>query len=85
MKVFVLTREDVGGEFDFKQFLRRLTDLGINYQFIDADSKEAVSYLELYNITDFPAIIITKDDGSLIELWQKDFPSPENISHFYHQ
>lgn len=85
MKALVFNKKNIPGSFDFDQYLKRLNILGVEFDKLDADSKKVGHLLDLYDIVDFPAILITKDDGSMIELWQKDLPSPENVSHFYHQ
>lgn len=38
-------------------------------ELIDSDSVEGVSKVELYDIVQYPTVLVTKDDGGFVKSW----------------
>jgi hypothetical protein len=70
MKVIVLWRERSEHRMGVESFLH---DLETNYQVevrsLQIDSREGAAFAELYDITSYPAVVITQDDGQLQRMW----------------
>lgn len=54
---------------DFSADYRRLHPRA-ELELVEADSPSAQATVSLYDIFDYPAILATADDGSLLQLWQ---------------
>ncbi len=39
-------------------------------EIIDVDSREGIATLSLYDVTDYPAILVLSSDGSAQNIWQ---------------
>ncbi len=85
MKVFMLRKNNQPDEVSFNRLKTNLEEIRIVPKILDPDSPEGVDFISLYDVVDFPAVLITKDDGGLIQRWQAQLPSAAEISHFYHQ
>lgn len=85
MKVYMLRRKNQPDEIGFNRLVKDLEQIRISPNVLDPDSAEGTDFISLYDVVDFPAVVITKDDGGLIQKWQARLPSQEEISHFYHQ
>lgn len=70
MKAFILYRPQ-------SEFARRTEEYvhdfqatrGQNIELIDIDSAQGVAVLELYDVVDNPALLITRENGELITRW----------------
>jgi hypothetical protein len=77
MKAFILYRPQ-------SEFARRAEEYVHDFQatrgksidLIDIDSVEGVAQVELYDVVDSPALLITRENGELINQWQgiESFP-----------
>ena len=48
---------------------------------VDTDTPEGSQRAQLYQIYDYPAILITRDDGQLVQLYQQKWPLLSEIRH----
>ncbi len=84
MKVIVLAREatDYARAVDtFVSDFARQT--GRQLTVIDADSKEADSYIQTYDILEFPAIIALSNDGQMQNMWVgATLPTISEVSYY---
>lgn len=55
---------------EFCENFKRRTEVEINL--ISTETREGASVASLYDIVRYPAIVITRDDGTLINQWQGD-------------
>ena len=53
----------------------------VNYEILNADSPDATTKAEIYNIVDYPAIAIVREDGQLVALWQGALPTIDEVIH----
>lgn len=71
MKVVVLYRSasehGTSVEAYIREFERRTSVTLATY---DVDTKEGWNFAELYDITQYPAIVATANDGTLQNMWQ---------------
>lgn len=71
MKVLMLYRTHSETERVALDYARDFSmQTGTDLSLIDCDSPEGVSLARLYDIVDYPAILATAEDGSLLQLWQ---------------
>ena len=64
------------------------TELGrlqVECEMIEADSPRGASLAEMYDITSRPAIVLAAGDGTPIERWQQQLPTPTDISYLAHK
>ena len=48
---------------------------------VDADSPDGSQLSQLYTIYDYPALLITRDDGQLVQLYQQKWPLLSEIRY----
>ena len=75
--------------FDGPQQIRvdaLLRDLGDHWAtkigLIDNQTRAGADLARLYDIVDYPALLITMDDGRQLELWQVTWPLLSDIIHY---
>jgi len=83
MKILVVDREPSTDRLGVAEMCRRVQEHGMTCQIVDADSPSATNSLNIYNIVDFPAVAVIRDDGQLVALWQKILPTFDEISRRY--
>ena len=59
--------------------------LQVESETIEADSRRGADLAETYDITSRPAIVLAAGDGTPIERWQQQLPSPTDISYLAHR
>ena len=59
--------------------------LQVEREMIEADSPRGASLAEMYDITSRPAIVLAAGDGTPIERWQQQLPTPTDISYLAHK
>ena len=63
---------------NFKYYSDHSVDL------ISLETKEGASMAQLYDIVDYPAILVIRDDGQLSHFWQgKGFPQIDEILGYF--
>lgn len=82
MKVYIIDRTPSQQRLAVAELTKRMDEERFPYQRLDADAKEATSFLELYDIVDFPAVVVTADDGQLQHSWQNTLPRYEDVSGY---
>jgi hypothetical protein len=68
---------------DIDYLRRHLTDLEIETELVDADSREGAALCELYDLTQRPALLLTNADGRVIHQWQGTLPPAADVSGYY--
>ena len=48
---------------------------GLQPEIIDPDSRDGVGFITAYDLLEFPAVIVLRDDGSVVHMW-KGTPMP---------
>ena len=71
MKVQIIYREHSDRARDVREFLHEFERrLGRTLEEIDPDSIEGASLCRLYDIVEYPTVIATADDGTLLQQWR---------------
>jgi hypothetical protein len=83
MKLHILYNVGTPIDRDVEYLQRRLAERQITPQLLDADSREAIALAGLYDLTGRPAAVITDDAGQLVQRWQGNLPSAEEIANYY--
>ena len=53
-------------------------------ELVDVDEREGVSMAGLYDIVDYPAFLVTADDGVLVWLWQgQQLPLIDEVASYF--
>ena len=74
MKILVLYRPNSEQARPIEEFVRDLQGRGsrVAVQLMDVDSREGAEKAALYDILQFPAILVLRDDNTLQQLWLGD-------------
>lgn len=49
----------------------------------DSDSRDSIAILEIYQVFNTPAVLVCREDGSPVAIWQHTLPTLSDISYFY--
>ncbi len=52
---------------------------------VDVDSREGIALAELYDITQYPAVLAISNDGSLLNSWLGKFPLMDELAYYTSQ
>lgn len=47
-------------------------------------SRDGTGAMEAYGVVSTPAIIVARDDGAVVAMWQYSIPEFSDLSYFYH-
>lgn len=71
MKIHVIYRPKSDHARRIEDYLREFTRRRmVKIEEVDIDTREGVAEASLYDIIDYPAILVIKDDGELLVSWQ---------------
>jgi hypothetical protein len=59
--------------------------LRVATRLVEALTPDGIRLAELYDVTSYPAVVLTRDEGELVEKWQHALPLAADISYFAHQ
>jgi hypothetical protein len=85
VNTYVLFTKDSPQERDVDHFLGRLERFKVPAEKIEADSPKGISLTETYDLRSRPAAVLLRADGSAVERWQGQLPTPEDVSYLAHQ
>jgi hypothetical protein len=83
MNVRIFYTPNTPADRDIDYLCRRLGELNITPEKVDADSREATAICELYDIVQRPAVLVTDGDGGVVQEWQGELPTAEAVSGYY--
>ena len=63
-------------------FVAKLEERHLEYELLDADTKEAVAQMQLYEIMEFPAVLAVMSDGSMVQQWVKELPLVGELEYY---
>ncbi|PIZ00568.1 hypothetical protein COY62_01875 [bacterium (Candidatus Howlettbacteria) CG_4_10_14_0_8_um_filter_40_9] len=81
MKVLVFTKGDGPEMRDALDLGKELEDEKVEVEYLDTEEPEGVSSVELYDIYSTPSFVITRDDGSIVNVWRGTIPPRSDIFH----
>jgi hypothetical protein len=82
MKVHLLYTKNTPADRDIAYLQRRLAERQITPELLDADSRAGIALASLYDVTARPALVVTADDGRLMQKWQGSLPSAEEVNYY---
>lgn len=85
MIAYLFYTKDSPGELQMTALAAELGRLQVDSETIEADSRRGANLAETYDITSRPAIVLAASDGTPIERWQQQLPSPTDISYLAHR
>lgn len=57
-----------------------------NIELISVDERQGAELARLYDVVQYPALLVIKDDGSLVQYWQGDtLPLMDEVASYAHQ
>ena len=72
MKVIILRKLNAETDTQLQGYLRDFEQrTGKQIELMDADSKEGVELAQVYDILQFPAILVPEDTGELVQAWSE--------------
>ncbi len=81
MKIEIFVSDDGPESRQVEEIGSRISETGTLVNVRQWEDDEVVSLAALYDIQRTPALLITKDDGTYIELWQGEVPSAQEVLH----
>ncbi len=83
MITYLLYNRRTMGERQMQELAKRLEPHQVHAELLDADSLRGIQLAEHYEIFARPAVMVVRDDGSPVQLWDnpEQLPSPTEISY----
>jgi hypothetical protein len=71
MKVLLVYRPNSEYATHVEEFVREFEhrDSSRHVELIDVDSKEGINIVSLYDIVQYPALLVLTDDGKMVQMW----------------
>jgi UDP-glucose 6-dehydrogenase len=82
MIVKYFTKDDGPESRSAHDLAKRLEDAGYKVEFYDYEDQGSTQLIELYDVYDYPAFLVVRDDGSLVEEWKGKNPLEADIKRF---
>ena len=84
MRAIIVLTHDSPQERQSEGMVRDLTRYVVTPEMVLADSREGVAMRESYGLVTTPAVLVLRDDGSLVQHWQGEWPMASDVSYYYH-
>lgn len=87
MNMFMLYRPNSEHERQALDYSKEFTHrTGSELELISIDTEVGAKKAELYDIVRYPAIVATREDGQIVQLWQEEMlPTINEVSGYLHQ
>jgi hypothetical protein len=87
MQAIMFYRPNSEHETMVTRYLRDLNrQTGHSITMVSVDTQDGVAQAELYDILRFPALVVVKDSGELIQSWQDELlPTINEVSGYLNQ
>ena len=83
MKAYLIYRFDGPQQIRVDSLLRDLGDhWASKIELVDNQTRTGADLARLYDVVDYPALLITLDDGRQLELWQSSWPLLSDIIYY---
>lgn len=85
MRLVVLWNEETDYAREVREWLRDFEhDTGYAPESLDPETREGESFAGAYDILQYPAVVVTDDDGKMQQLWKgTPMPQIEAVSYYY--
>ncbi len=86
MMAYLLYNRATQAERQVQDLADRLTKEGVANELLDADSPHGIQFATDYDIMARPAVVILRDDGAQVQIWQGEetLPGVVDVSHWFH-
>jgi hypothetical protein len=83
MNVYLIYNRETPGERIMTDYARRLEFGQTESIMVDADSPSGIGLVEAFDVMGRPAIVVARNDGSPVQIWQdsESFPPPQEVSY----
>jgi hypothetical protein len=81
MQVKVFFKAAGGITDDLQLLLDQLTEQSIEYVLFNVEEKMNAESAEVYDVVNFPAVVVARDDGAPVQTWQHSLPQASDISN----
>lgn len=61
------------------------TQRGKTIELLSMDTREGADKAQVYDIMQYPALLVIRDDGQLSKLWQGDLPLMDEVAGYLDQ
>ncbi|MCY4010535.1 MAG: hypothetical protein OXF30_00485 [Candidatus Saccharibacteria bacterium] len=85
MKIYLFYRPQVGMDLAIDTFLKLLDRHKSKLQVINVDSRQGDQLSRLYDLMDYPSVVVVRDDGVQVESWQGKLPYLEDLNPYLQQ
>lgn len=68
-----------------KELGGRLEELDYDVEYYDGDDGDVIGQIELYDIYNYPAFVVARDDGSPLQVWRGEKPLESDLKQFLNQ
>lgn len=82
MKLRVYTNSDSSIEREALELSNRVENAGFEVERFDLNDDESRLSAEIYDLYTSPCLVVTQDDGKLIEVWQGNVPTESELFNF---
>jgi len=85
MRVFILYHPNSEHDSQVNSWARELERVtGHKLEFVSLDTQEGATKAKLHDVTNYPAVLATRDDGELVQLWQGEMlPTIAEVSGYF--
>jgi hypothetical protein len=83
MNAYLFYHPGTPADRDIEYLQRQLAERQIELQLQDANSRDGAALAELYDLTGRPAVLVTGSGGQLVQQWQGELPSADEIAYYY--
>lgn len=84
MILYLLYTKGAPHQRDIEAFARELERRQVHPKLVEADSVQGISLTQLYDLPGRPALVLTRDDGTMVERWQGQLPLVADVSYLAH-
>jgi hypothetical protein len=83
MKAYLLYNRNTPAERVMERLAKQLEESDVDVETLDADSPRGIQFTENYDVLARPAIVVVRDDGSPLQIWQEQtqFPSVQDLAY----
>lgn len=86
MKVYLLINKGTPDQRAIDDLATRLGEAQVDSEIVDADSPRGIEMAEYYDVMGRPAVMLMREDGSPVQIWQgiSQLPTVADLSYLAH-
>lgn len=81
MQIKIFFKAASGITDDLQLLLDQLTEQSIEYVLYNVDEKANADSAEVYDVVNFPAVVVARSDGAPVQSWQHSLPQATDITN----